>query len=171
MSALPLADIIARLTACPALAVLRDQDPSVAAPVAVGGKPGSPNGTPATEASPHTERTGNPAVSVAQQLAGQSGPDPEAHHPGTNRRTLGSPVCAVRPRRRRLVQGTCLPHGAVSSTRAALSTATARDRTPDPRVATPWCRQGISAATVPPVTQHPGRRTGTRLPRFQLCLC
>ncbi len=170
MSALPLADIIARLTACPALAVLQDQDPSVAAPVAVGGKPSSPNGTPATEASPHTERTGHLAVSVAQQLAGQSGPDPEAHHPGTNRRTLGSPVCAVRPQQR-LVQGACLPHGAVFSTRAALATATARDRTPDPLVAAPCCRQGISATTIPPVTQHHGRRTGIRLPRFRLCPC
>lgn len=170
MSALPLADIIARLTACPALAVLRDQDPSVAAPVAVGGKPGSPNGTPATEASPHTERNGHLAASVAQQLAGQSGPDPEAHHPGTNRRTLGSPVCAVRPRRR-LVQGTCLPHDAVFGTRAVLAAATARARTPDPRVAAPCCRQGISATTIPPITQHPGLRTGTRRPRFLLCPC
>lgn len=170
MSALPLADIIARLTACPALAVLRDQDPSVAAPVAVGGKPGSPNGTPATEASPHTERNGHLAVSVAQQLAGQSGPDPEAHHPGTNRRTLGSPVCAVRPRRRP-VQGTCLPHDAVFGTRAVLAAATTRDRTPDPRVAASCCRQGISATTIPPITQHPGLRTGTRRPRFLLCPC
>ncbi len=170
MSALPLADIIARLTACPALAVLRDQAPSVAAPVAVGGTPGSPNGTAVTEANPHTERNGHPAAPAAQQLAGQSRPAPEAHHPGTNRRALGPPVCAVRSRRR-LVQDTCLPHGEVFGRRAALSAATARDRTPDPRAAAPCCRQGISAATIPPVTQHPGRRTGTRLPRFLLCLC
>lgn len=170
MSALPLADITARLTACPALAVLRDQDPSVAAPVAVGGKPGSPNGTAATEASPHTERNGHLAVPAAQRLAGHSGPAPEAHRPGTNRRALGPPVCAVRPRRC-LVQGTCLPRGAVSSTRTALSAATARDRTPDPRVAAPCCRQGISAAPIPPIAQHPGRRTGARLPRFLLGLC
>lgn len=172
MSAPPLADTIARLTACPALAVLRTQDPSVAAALAVGGKPGSPNGTAATGASPHTERTGNPAGPVAQRLAGQSTrPDPEAHHPGTSRCTLGAPVCAVRLQRQRLVRGTCLPHGALSSTRTALSAATARDRTPAPRVAAPCRRQGISAATIPPLTQHSGRGTRAPLPRFLLCIC
>jgi hypothetical protein len=170
MSALPLADILARLAAYPALAVLRGRDPSVAAPVVPVGKRSTPNGTAATGASPYTERNGGLAVPAVQGSAGQSRPDPEAHHLGTSRCALGSPVCTV-PSRRRLVQRTRLPHGAVSSTRPALSAATARDRTPCPRVAAPRGRQGMSAATVPPVTQHPGWGTRASLPRFLLCIC
>lgn len=169
MSSPPLADIIACLATCPALAVLQDRDPSVAAPVAVGGKPGNPKRTAASGAVPYTERNGGLAVPAAQRLAGQSGPEPEVHRPGTSRRAFGSPICAMRLRHR--VQGTCLPHGAVSSMRSALSVATADDRTPCPRVAASRCRQGMSAATVPPVTQQRGRGTRARLQRCLLCIC
>lgn len=170
MSSPPLADVIACLAACSALAVLQDQDPSVAAPIAVGGRLGNPNGTAALGTSPYTERNGDLAVPAGQRWAGQSGAAPEVHHPGISQRALGSPVRAV-PTTRRLVQGTCLPHGALSSTRAALSAATADDQTPYPRLAASRCRQGMSAATVPPATQLPGRGTRAPLPRFLLCTC
>lgn len=171
MFVLSLADTIARLAASPALAVLRDQNPSAAARVAVGGQPGSPNETATTGTGPHTGRTGGPKARSAQWLTGQSRPCPEANHPGTDRRALGSPVCAGRSRRRCLVKGTCLPHGAATSMRAALSVAVSRDRTPYPRVAVPHCRQGMSATTIPAAIQHPEWGIRTPLPRIRLCTC
>ena len=92
--------------------------------------------------------------------AGQSKHCPEANHPGTGRSW-----------RRCRIQGTCLLRTVVSSMRVALAAAAARDRTPCPRVAAPRCRQGMSAATVPPVTPHPEWGTRAPLSRFLLCIC
>ena len=169
MSSPPLADVIACLAACSALAVLRDQDLSVAAAVAVGGRPGDPNGTAIPDAGPYPERTRGLAVPAGQRLAGQSRADPEEHHPGTSQSAPGAPIGSVRLRHR--VQGACLPRGAVSSMRSALSEAIADNRTPSPRVAASRFRQEMSVATVPPVTQHAGRGTRARLRRFPLYVC
>ena len=171
MSALSLADIVARLAPdrdqCHRARILIPQDGQRGA----GGQTGSPNGTAATGASPHTGRTGVPAVLSAQRLAGQPGHRPEANHPRTGRRAPGSSPDAGRFRRRCRIQGTCLPRAAVSHRRAVLSAAAARDRTPGPRVAAPRCRQGMSAATVPPFTQCPGWGTRAPLPQSLLCIC
>ncbi len=171
MFALSLADIIARLAAGPALAVLQDQNPSVVALVPVGGQPGSPNGTAATGAGPHTGRTGIPTALSSQWWAGQSKHCPEANHPGTGRRAPGSSAGAGWSWRRCRIRGACLPRVAVSSMRAALSIAAAHDRTPYPRVAAPHCRQGMSATTIPPVTQHPEWGIRAPLPQIRLCTC
>lgn len=195
MFALPLADIIARLAACPALAVLRNQHPSEVALAAVGVQPGSPNETAATESGLHIKRTGGPTALSSQWLDAQSKPCPEAHHPGIGRRALGSPVCTGRtqggPGDDALFKEPVSPtaqlrlcelsyrqplHATEPRTRAwqgptdPAHQRCAPDR-PYPRVARSHCRQGMSVTTIPAAIPHPQWRIGASLPRIRLCIC